>query len=119
MSDARHVTGITWFETTNTLELDQLTLKNLEVLESVAGNRRDALLGVLDDTITNMGARLLKQWLLRPSLELPIIEARLDAVDELHRKPIERDGFRQLLREIQDIERLVGRLSSTWQPPAM
>lgn len=117
MSDARHVTGITWFETTNTLELDQLTLKNLEVLESVAGNRRDALLGVLDDTITNMGARLLKQWLLRPSLELPIIEARLDAVDELHRKPIERDGFRQLLREIQDIERLVGRLSLNMATP--
>ncbi len=117
MSDARHVTGVTWFETTTTLELDTLTLKNLEVITGASGGKRDALLGVLDDTITNMGARLLRQWLLRPSLELPIIEARLDAVAELHQKPIERDGFRQLLRDIQDIERLVGRLSLNMATP--
>ncbi|MGQ9897499.1 MAG: DNA mismatch repair protein MutS [Acidobacteriota bacterium] len=117
MSDARHVTSVTWFETTNTLELDSLTLRNLEVVTGAGGSKRDALLGILDDTITTMGARLLKQWLLRPSLELPVIEARLDAVTELHQKPIERDRFRQTLCQIQDIERLVGRLSLNLATP--
>ncbi|MFQ3582066.1 MAG: DNA mismatch repair protein MutS [Chloracidobacterium sp.] len=111
MNDARHVTSITWFETTATLELDTLTLKNLEVVEGTAGGKHDSLFATLDATVTNMGGRLLRQWLLRPSLELPVIEARLDAVTELHQNPMRRDAFRQRLRAIQDIERLVGRLS--------
>lgn len=117
MTDARHVAGVSWFETSTTLELDTLTLKNLEVIAGAAGGRRNALLGVLDDTVTGMGARLLKQWLLRPSLELPVVNARLDAVAELHQNPMQRDGLRQLLRRIQDIERLVGRLSLNMATP--
>ncbi len=117
MTDARHVASISWFEMSTTLGLDSLTLRNLEVVEGAAGGRRDALLGILDDTLTSMGARLLRQWLLRPSLELPVINARLDAVAELYDNAIQRDSLRQLLRQIQDIERLVGRLSLNLATP--
>ncbi len=117
MSQARHVASLTWLETATTLELDALTLRNLEVIEGADGSKRDSLLGVLDDTVTNMGARLLKQWLLRPSRELSVVNARLDAVSELRRDPIRRDGLRQLLRQVQDIERLVGRLSLNLATP--
>ncbi|OYT71551.1 MAG: DNA mismatch repair protein MutS [Chloracidobacterium sp. CP2_5A] len=117
MNGARHVTTLSWLETTTTLELDALTLKNLEVIAGADGSQRDSLLSVLDETVTSMGARLLRQWLLRPSRELTVINARLDAVAELHQDPIRRDGFRQLLRSIQDIERLVGRLSLNLATP--
>lgn len=110
-NDARHVTGISWFEPSDFMQLDAATLRNLEIVESSSGGKRDTLLSVIDTTETGMGSRLLKNWLLRPSMNVRELDARLDAVAELHRDTIRRDRLRQTLKRVQDIERLLGRVS--------
>src|SRR5581483_7765864 len=66
---------------------------------------------VLDETTTGMGARLLRQWLLRPLVRIGEIETRLDAVEELKGAAIKRDQLRRLLEPLADIERLAGRIT--------
>jgi DNA mismatch repair protein MutS len=108
---AAHISGIQYFEANDFMVLDGVTLKNLEVVES---NRPDAgkrsLLGVMDATVTSMGGRLLRSWLLRPSIKRSEIQTRLTAVTELG-DSILRDKLRFLLKEVSDLERLVGRLN--------
>lgn len=110
-ADAAHVSGISYFEPNDFLLLDSPTIRNLELLESLDGSRVHTLLGVLDETTTGMGSRLLKQWLVRPSMRLGEINARLDAVSELKTALILRDRLRSELKQIADLERLIGRIS--------
>src|SRR4030095_9446957 len=70
-----------------------------------------SLLDVIDETVTGMGARLLRAWLLRPSIRRGEIEARHGAVGELHASHMKRDRLRALLKEVADVERLTGRLN--------
>jgi DNA mismatch repair protein MutS len=104
-----HISDISYFEAQDFLVLDSVTLRNLELLESQGGDKSRSLFNVIDVTVTGMGARTLKAWLLRPSVKRGEIEARLSAVDEL-RNQITRDRLRALLKEIADLERLVGRI---------
>ena len=107
---AAHVSDINYFEAQNYLVLDAVTLRNLELVEGQAGGgRQRSLLGVIDKTVTGMGARLLRAWLMRPSMRRGEIEARLDAVADLTAQ-IKRDKLRALLKEVADLERLVGRI---------
>ena len=106
-----HITGISYFEPTTYLVLDGPTIRNLELVESMDGNKRHTLLGTIDATETGMGARLLRQWLLRPSLSLGECNTRLDAVGELKGATIFRDRLRDELGGIQDLERLIGKLN--------
>jgi len=109
---AAHINDIGFFETHDHLVLDAVTCRNLELVESQGGAGRGAsLLGVLDATVTGMGARLLRAWLLRPSLRRGEIEARLAAVGDLHRSQMRRDRLRALLKEVSDLERLTGRIN--------
>ncbi|HYE64986.1 MAG TPA: DNA mismatch repair protein MutS, partial [Pyrinomonadaceae bacterium] len=108
---AAHVTGIEYFEPQDYLVLDAVTIRNLELTEAQGGGRGRALLDVIDETVTGMGARLLRSWLLRPSVRRDEIEARLNALKELHASQIKRDRLRTLLREVADLERLTGRLN--------
>ncbi|HEV3468453.1 MAG TPA: DNA mismatch repair protein MutS [Pyrinomonadaceae bacterium] len=109
---AAHVTDISFFETHDHLVLDAVTCRNLELVESQGGAGRGAsLLGVLDATVTGMGARLLRSWLLRPSLRRGEIEARHAAVGDLQRSQMRRDRLRALLKEVSDLERLTGRIN--------
>jgi DNA mismatch repair protein MutS len=109
---AAHVTDIGFFETHDHLVLDAVTCRNLELVESPGAFGRGAsLLNVLDATVTGMGARLLRTWLLRPSVRVGEIESRLSAVEDLHRSQIRRDRVRALLREVADLERLTGRIN--------
>ncbi|HZS47372.1 MAG TPA: DNA mismatch repair protein MutS [Blastocatellia bacterium] len=110
-SQAAHITGISYFEPTNYLVLDGPTVRNLELVESLDGNKRHTLLGTIDCTKTGMGARLIRQWLLRPSVSLGECNARLDAVAELKAAMIFRDRLREELSGIQDLERLIGKLN--------
>jgi DNA mismatch repair protein MutS len=110
-AQAAHVGGISFFEVADCLTLDATTVTNLELVEASDGNRRHSLLGVLDETMTGMGARLLRQWLLRPSVKLGEIETRLDAVDEFKASPIKRDQIRRLLESLADLERLAGKIT--------
>ncbi|HEX8473730.1 MAG TPA: DNA mismatch repair protein MutS [Pyrinomonadaceae bacterium] len=109
---AAHITGIQFFEAQDHLVLDAVTIRNLELTESQGGaGRSHTLLGVIDSTVTGMGARLLRAWMLRPSIRRGEIEARLAAVQDLHRSQIRRDRVQALLQEVADLERLVGRIN--------
>jgi DNA mismatch repair protein MutS len=110
-AQASHLTEITYFESSEYLILDATTLANLEIVEANDGNKAHTLLGVLDDTMTGMGARLLRQWLLRPSVRLAEIEMRLDAVAEFKQTSIKRDQVRRLLESLADLERLAGKIT--------
>ncbi len=107
---ANHITDLTYFEPQDHLVLDQVTVRNLELVEALAGGGR-TLLSVIDQTVTGMGARLLRSWLLRPGIKRGEVEARLAAVQDLTGSQISRDKLRTLLKEVSDLERLIGRLS--------
>ena len=107
---ANHITELTYFEPQDHLVLDQVTVRNLELVEALAGGGR-TLLSVIDQTVTGMGARLLRSWLLRPCIKRGEVEARLAAVQDLSSSQISRDKVRALLKEVSDLERLIGRIS--------
>jgi DNA mismatch repair protein MutS len=109
--DAAHITGVSYFQPDDYLILDAPTVRNLELVEALDGSRTRTLLGVIDETVTGMGSRLLKQWLLRPSMRLGELNARLDAVAELKTALILRDRLRTELKKVADLERLMGRIS--------
>ena len=109
--EAAHITGLSYFEPNDYLILDQPTVRNLELVEALDGSRNRTLLGVIDETVTGMGSRLLKQWLLRPSMKLGELNARLDAVEEFKNALILRDRLRSELKHIVDLERLMARIS--------
>ncbi len=91
--------------------LDAGAQRNLELVERLAGGPADGatLLGVLDRTVTPMGRRLLRFWVLHPLLETAEIRARQEAVGELARRPLFREGLRAGLRGVVDVERLAVR----------
>jgi DNA mismatch repair protein MutS len=111
---AAHITDLTYFAPQDHLVLDNVTVRNLELVESlggVAGANGRTLLSVIDETVTGMGARLLRSWLLRPCVKRGEVEARLAAVQDLVATQIARDKLRSLLKEVSDLERLIGRIS--------
>ena len=108
---AAHVTDLVYFEPHDHLVLDSVTVRNLELVESLAGGSGRSLLQVIDDTVTGMGARLLRSWLLRPCVKRAEVEARLVAVQGLFASHRRRDKLRALLKEVADLERLIGRVS--------
>ena len=108
---AGHVTDLVYFEPQDHLVLDSVTVRNLELVESLAGGSGRSLLQVIDETVTGMGARLLRAWLLRPCVKRGEVEARLAAVEDLFASQVRRDKLRTLLKEVSDLERVVGRIS--------
>jgi DNA mismatch repair protein MutS len=109
---AAHISDIVYFEPQDHLVLDHITVRNLELVEALGGaGVARSLLDVIDETVTGMGARLLRSWLLRPSIRRGEIEARHGAVAELHASHMKRDALRNLLKEVADVERLTGRLN--------
>lgn len=109
---AAHINDLIFFEPQDHLVLDNITVRNLELIKPLSsdGSAR-SLLDVIDETQTGMGARLLRAWLLRPSIRRGEAEARHGAVAELHASNMKRDGLRTRLKEVADIERLSGRLN--------
>jgi DNA mismatch repair protein MutS len=104
-----HLTRLQRLTAADALVLDETAVVTLELLESSGGSIRDSLFGVLDETVTPMGARLLRQWLLRPLLDPVAILARQSAVGAMVEAPAERARLRALLRGIGDLERLTSR----------
>ena len=95
-----------------TMPLDEMTRRNLELVESMRGGEASGtLLRVLDRTLTPMGARLLRQWLLAPLVERAPIEARLSAVAALG-DVLVRGAMREALDGVRDIERLAGKAAA-------
>ena len=108
---AAHVTDLVYFEPQDHLVLDSVTVRNLELVESLAGGSGRSLLQVIDQTVTGMGGRLLRSWLLRPCVKRGEVEARLAAVEDLVTSQRVRDRLRSLLKEVSDLERVLGRVS--------
>jgi DNA mismatch repair protein MutS len=95
-----------------TMPLDEMTRRNLELVESLRGvETSGTLLGVLDRTLTPMGARLLRQWVLAPLTNIALIEERLDAVAAFG-DTIARSAMREALDGVRDIERLAGKAAA-------
>ncbi|MFN2635473.1 MAG: DNA mismatch repair protein MutS [Gemmatimonadaceae bacterium] len=96
----------------SSMPLDAMTRRNLELVESLRGGEvSGTLLGVLDRTLTPMGARLMRQWLLAPLVTRKQIEARLDAVEGLI-DPLLRSAMRDALDGVRDVERLAGKAAA-------
>ena len=92
------------------LPLDEMTRRNLELVEPLrAGAEGATLLEVLDRTLTPMGGRLLRRWLLAPLVDPAAINSRLDAVQVLVRDGRGRERLREALDGVRDLERLAGR----------
>src|SRR3954463_10165203 len=107
--DLAHVRSIAYRQRADALLIDPTTLKHLEILEGSDGGRSGSLLDELDRTITSIGSRMLRAWLLRPLVTLEPIRDRLDAVEELAFRNTERGKFRDAIKAVQDLERLVAR----------
>ena len=109
--DLAHVREVAFRAGADCLVVDATTLRNLEVVEAADGGKSGSLLHEIDRTMTSMGGRLLRSWLLRPLLAIERIQDRLDAVEELAFRSTERTKLRDALKSIHDIERLVARAS--------
>ncbi|MEM6331691.1 MAG: DNA mismatch repair protein MutS, partial [Planctomycetota bacterium] len=108
-----HVQTLTLVEPAGCLQIDAATWRSLEVTQTLRDGRRDgALLGVMDRTVTPMGARLLAEWLRRPLTDVAAIDARLDAVEELVGDAPLAAGLRESLRAVYDLQRLLARVTT-------
>jgi DNA mismatch repair protein MutS len=96
-----------------TMPLDEMTRRNLELVEPLRGDaREETLLGVLDEALTPMGARLLRRWLFAPLLQLAAIQLRQAAVAEIVERAELRHEVRTALRAIRDLERLAAKIAA-------
>ncbi|MEM1271402.1 MAG: DNA mismatch repair protein MutS [Bacteroidota bacterium] len=106
-----HVRRIARYTPDDHMALDPQTLRNLELMASMHdGGREGSLVGILDETKTSMGGRLLRKWLIRPLRRVDAIEQRLGAVDDLVGSNLLRQNVRDLLRHVGDLERLVAKV---------
>jgi DNA mismatch repair protein MutS len=108
-----HVDRIGFYERQNCLVLDAVTVRNLELIEPLfAGTDPGvALFRCLDSTITPMGKRLLRSWILRPSVHLSEINRRLDAVEMQVKDTVGREELRRAIDGMLDLERLLSRVT--------
>jgi len=108
-----HVDRIGFYERQNCLVLDAVTVRNLELIEPLfAGSDSGVtLFRSLEATVTPMGKRLLRAWMLRPSIDAREIQSRLDAVEEEVKETIARDQLRHALEGVLDLERLLSRVT--------
>ena len=111
-TELKHLRGLRTHQLTGFMELDRATRRNLEILRPLQGQgRKGTLLGLMDRTTTSGGARLLREWLTWPLLDLQVIRARLDAVQDLVEGRHERADVRARLAGVADIERIAGKLA--------
>jgi DNA mismatch repair protein MutS len=106
-----HINTLTCQETAAYLVLDSSTIRNLELFESSAAEPKDSLLGRLNKTRTGMGARLLRNWMTRPSISSSEIQDRYDAVGELASSVVMADAVANSFEGIFDLERLLSRIT--------
>lgn len=108
-----HVDRIGYYERQNCLVLDAVTVRNLELLEPLFSGTGDSvtLFRCLDCTVTPMGKRLLRAWMLRPSIDLGEINRRLDAVECMVDGLVAREELRRAMEGMLDLERLLSRVT--------
>ena len=108
-----HVDRIGWYERQSCLVLDAVTVRNLELIEPLfaGADAGVTLFRSMDAAVTPMGKRLLRAWLLRPSLDLAEIHARLDSVEAGVKETVAREELRRALDGVLDLERLLSRVT--------
>ncbi len=112
-SQMKHLTHINYYATDDFMLLDVSTRRNLELVETLREKeRKGSLLWVLDKTKTAMGARMLRQYIEQPLINIEAINKRLDCVEELFDAPMIREELREYLMPVYDIERLMSRIST-------
>jgi DNA mismatch repair protein MutS len=112
----QHLDRVRYYEQHDNLVLDPVSVRNLELLAPIFTEESSrsgpvTLVAALDATVTGMGARLLRSWILRPLLDRTAIEARLESVAHLLQQTVVRGEIRKELRGIQDLERLTSRIT--------
>ena len=105
------ITALTSFPIHDYMALDQCTLTSLELVQSSEGTRKNSLLDLLDLSLTPMGARRIREWILKPLINAEKIQERLNIVEDFKDNPTSRKGLRNLLEQIFDLERLLGRIT--------
>ncbi|MEE9292470.1 MAG: DNA mismatch repair protein MutS [Acidobacteriota bacterium] len=111
-ADLRHLTRIVLEQASDSMTLDPTTCRTLEITGNARDGGRDGtVLEILDQTRTAMGARLLRDFVLRPLMSVAAIEERLDAVALFVGRPGERASLREQLSRVHDLERLLARCS--------
>ena len=107
-----HMTQIHPYAAEKYMVIDSSSRRNLELVETLREKqKRGSLLWVLDKTKTAMGARMLRNFVEQPLIDIDQINERLDAVEELNQKAISRDEIREYLNPVYDLERLVSKIS--------
>ena len=107
-----HIKHIVHFGKKDFVDLDRSTILNLELFTTIReGEKKGSLIHILDKTVTAMGGRKFRQWLLKPLIAADAIQRRYNAVDEFLVKGSTREQLRNKLETISDIERLVSRIS--------
>src|SRR5213078_1907679 len=109
--------GLQEYRSTRTLLLDPATPRNLEIFSSSRGTRDGSLLASMNRTATAAGARLLERWLAAPTLDIPEITRRHALVGELREQPTRLLGLRELLGNVRDLPRILGRLQNRLRNP--
>ena len=106
-----HINKISLYNLSDYMILDEATIRNLELLYTFQFfEEKGSLISILDQTQTGMGGRLLRNWLLHPLINLDKVQQRLDAVEEFYNNLDLRENLKKELKNISDIERLIGRL---------
>ena len=105
-----HINNLSRIEEDRYVRLDKFTVRNLELVDSFADDGK-SLLSVIDRTISPMGARLLRRWVLFPLKDVKAINARLDVVEYFFRNPQDREDIKTALEQIGDLERLISKVA--------
>ncbi|MEW4208226.1 DNA mismatch repair protein MutS [Priestia megaterium] len=107
-----HLQPVQFYQINEYMKIDLFSKRNLELTETIRSKgKKGSLLWLLDQTVTAMGGRLLKNWIDRPLLKQADIDNRLNMVDVLMKQFFEREELRELLKDVYDLERLAGRVA--------
>ena len=101
-----------YYDTVDYMKIDEWTARNLELRSSTEGSQKHSLLGVMDETRSPMGARLLRRWMSYPLLDVEKIKKRQEAVAELLENLSAREDLMEMLRQVGDLERLIHRIET-------
>ena len=110
-SALEHINSITPFFVHDYMALDQTTVTSLELIQSSEGTRKNSLLSLLDESCTPMGARRIRDWVIKPLIDKEKIKRRLDIVSTFKSLPLNRQETRDFLEKIFDLERLLGKIT--------
>lgn len=116
--DLAHVDAITTYSVDGYLAMDPSTRRSLELTQNLSsGSKKYTLLSVLDKTVTAMGSRMMRRWVEQPLLDLKSIHARQFAVQQFHSEALTRADFRESIRGVGDLERMISRCATSLASP--